>query len=137
MRNLLTDFDETLEAMALVEDRVGASWLTRQLASLENEDVDLTIHGALDHINRMKEAHRECLYTAEHKAEDEADAKWWLELAEDKMRYLFIVYGDGGWNRWGVRGNGEVMFSTMHSRGGEGKFSSDTEKAESLGFRTW
>lgn len=40
------------------------------------------------------------------------------------------IYGDGGWNRWHVYGDGEVVFSLHHGR------KEDAEKAASLGFRT-
>lgn len=43
-----------------------------------------------------------------------------------------VIYGAGGWNRYGVRANGDVYFIRLQSRS-----KADTTKARRLGFEIW
>jgi hypothetical protein len=125
-RNLHTHFDETLLAMAAIEDRSGDEWLSRQLRA--TEDDRYTIAFALKQsLDQLASA-----VGLETEAESDPDnAGWLLDAARTRLSSMEIVYGSGGWNRWGVRGDGRVLFSKYHERSG------DAEKAESLGFETW
>jgi len=115
-RNLLSNLDETLLAMAKIE---GDIWLLDQLESIQNADIWLGTNP--DDVPRVLPIETVGWALIECRREDEID--------EDAI--ACIVYGAFGWNRWGVRYDGEVIFSRYHARRG------DTEKAESLGFGTW
>lgn len=126
--NLLTNYDDTLLAMAEIE---GEGWLDRQLRA--TEDMQLTAPNMLKHIRRKHED------VAEYKKDLETETD--PEEIKAIEHYLDIfgdledpvgdsIYGSGGWNRYIVRGTGEVLFSRQH--GGE-----DTEKAKALGFNIW
>ena len=133
-RNILTNLEETLLAMSAVEDRSGTRWLQRQHQALDLlENVELT--GDPDDVDedlRQKvgytvgEALIEC--NGRSVMPDYFSQEDWDEMREG---IATIIYGSGGWNRWGVRYNGEVLFSRHHAREG------DTERAESYGFGTW
>ncbi len=58
---------------------------------------------------------------------------WWEQEDWDEMRegIACIVYGAGGWNRWGVKYSGEVLFSEYHTRSG------DLARVEDLEFGTF
>ena len=136
-RNVLTNLEETLLAMSAVEDRSGTRWLQRQHQALDLlENVEISeLTGDPDDIDEdtqsrigytVAAALVEC-YGRSVKP-DYISEKEWEEMREG---IATIVYGDGGWNRWGVKYTGEVLFSRYHEREG------DTKLAESLGFKIY
>ena len=48
-------------------------------------------------------------------------------LEEMREDYVASIYGQGGWNRYHVKGDGSVIFSKMHSE-------EEAQKAQELGF---
>lgn len=80
-----------------------------------------------------------------------------LQMATEENRYSFLgvltyfktrkkwgkdfpvgtIYGNGGWNRWHVYGDGEIRFSEHHSRQTAMAYEyNDTNEAKELGFKT-
>ena len=49
-------------------------------------------------------------------------------LEEMREDYVASIYGQGGWNRYHVKGDGSVIFSKMHSE------EEEAQKAQELGF---
>lgn len=132
VRNILTHQDDTLLAMAAIENRIGDSWLTQQLEAIEViRGYDLAyLSQRNDDGIQIKIAYTiaEALIECAPGRPDWADDETWEGM---QRGIACIVYGDGGWNRWGVRYNGEVLFSEYHTRSG------DLEKVEAAGFKTW
>lgn len=52
------------------------------------------------------------------------------EEGEEPEFYGNIIYGDGGWNRYFVRSDGEIFFSSRHTRSQE-----TILKAQEAGFQ--
>lgn len=122
--NLLSNYDNTLLAMADIE---GESWLNKQLSS--TEDSPFTVLQILKHLRVRVEEIEENKKDLEIETDPEEIAfleknikTWTNEIVGD------AIYGKDGINRWFVRGNGEVVFSKMHSS------PEDCKKAEELGF---
>ena len=113
-RNLLTSYDDTLLAMAEIE---GESWLNRQF----EQSGEYSTLGALKEIQRRQQEFKEWQPDPEY-----PDGKP-LDLNDT---ITTVVYGAGGWNRYVVRGTGEVMLSRGHAS------PADIKLAEQLGFRT-
>ncbi len=87
--NLLTNFEETINAMAEVE---GQDWL---LADQNDPDQSRCIGGAVEYLHKL---HSEGL-TDEY-------------LRENPV--VTDIYGVGGYSRWFIMLNGEVRFSQHH-----------------------
>lgn len=85
--NLLTNYEETLKAMAEVE---GGSWLRDDQGSSQKES---TTRGAIEHVKELLEK--------EHAKPEETDV-------------IYTIYGNGGVSRWMLMGNGDVLFSEFH-----------------------
>ena len=129
-RNILTDLDAALLAMAAIEDRRGDSWLTRQLEAVARlEGIDLDIFDIWDRSKHHVQA--DSISNAVEYTIGQAiiQCSQGFEMRQEGI--ACIVYGDGGWNRWGVRYNGEVIFSRYHTRSG------DLEKVIAAGFGVW
>ena len=107
-RNILTNLEETLLAMSAVEDRGNYYGKTQR--------VGYTVGEALIECNGRSVM------------PDYFSQEDWDEMQDGIGT---IVYGADGWNRWGVKYNGEVLFSRHHAREG------DIKLAESYGFKTW
>jgi len=84
--NLLTNYEETIRAMAEVE---GESWWN---GDQKSKKMDYTTRGAVEHLKKL----------AERKTEVEKDV------------VVFSVYGTGGVSRWMIMSDGEVRFSRFH-----------------------
>jgi hypothetical protein len=83
--NLLTNYNDTIEAMAEVE---GQAWLNGDQNSKNNN----TTQGAVEHINKTVSQ---------------------SSLVEDDDP-VYVVYGNAGVSRWIIKANGEVWFSEFH-----------------------
>jgi|GEM_PF-6273526 len=121
--NLLTNYDDTMLAMAELE---GEGWLDEQLNATESDE--LTVPNMLKYIKR---AHRE---TEENKAElavaTDPDDIAYLKRMLNRLETNTVgdaIYGTGGWHRYMVRENGKVLYTVSHGR-------TDAEKAKELGF---
>ncbi len=104
-KNLISNFDQTLEAMGYIE---GAGWLERQRDILTNQkEVSLptSVAGAQKFL--------------EERAEDEES------FGPDS----YCVYGQGGFHRYWVMSDGEVIFDSYYAQGQE------IEKAKRVGFK--
>ena len=125
-RNLLTDYDDTLLAMAEIE---GEGWLDRQLRATESDQI--TVPNMLKHIRlRQQEIdeHEKDL-EAETDPEEIESIKHYLDIFGDHRDFMInSIYGGGGWNRWFVRANGEVVLSRHHAS------SESIARAKELGF---
>ena len=134
MRNILTNLDETLVAMSSIEDRSGDYWLQTQRKALDLlKGVELTTDpDDLDKDLRQKVAYSVGAALIECKGRS-VKPDYWSQEDWDEMRegIATIVYGSGGWNRWGVQYDGGVLFSEYHARDG------DTKLAKAAGFKTW
>jgi hypothetical protein len=123
--NLLTNFDDTLQAMAEIE---GYDWLVKELRLIEkkknnnNGDYYQCLAGALEYLKKIREDIEE--------ETDPEEKKYSLDNFKDK---IFVVYGSGGWNRWFVNGFGEVKYSKYHAPAGVDN-SALFKKIEALGF---
>jgi hypothetical protein len=106
--NLLTNYEETVRAMAEIE---GEAWLS---GDQESKKTDLTTRGAIEHLKRL----------AGVDAEFRADG---IE-PEEYDSAVYSVYGNGGWSRWMIMRDGEVRFSKFHDP-------DKAKKAEAVGFR--
>lgn len=107
--NLLTNFEETLQAMAEIE---GHGWLEMQKREAPHGQ---NINGALEQLK-----------------------KWPDEASNPELKdtILIVVNGSGGGLRWGVTHSGEVKFSGFHvASGSQGQ--EQLEKAKALGFNIY
>jgi len=113
-RNLLTAYDETLLAMAEIE---GYGWLSVELDPKhpwsERDSVRSALKGLQHHRDANEKAKRE--------------GRDWAVLPETES--VEEIYGAGGWNRWIVLLNGDVMLFGMHAP------QEMRERAKALGFR--
>ena len=144
-RNILTNLEDTLMAMAAIEDRHGSSWLKQQRRMLDlvkSQGVDLSTlrDAAPEGLNR------EVAYTiGQAVIQCEACREKpdnWRQSSWDEMKegIACIIYGAGGWNRWGVQYTGEILFSKFHSRSSfvadsDGTEADDTTRAREAGFK--
>ena len=125
--NLLTNYDDTLLAMAEIE---GEGWLDQQLRV--TEDTQLSVPNMLKHIRKKHEdlAEHEKDLETETDPEEIESIKHYLDIFGDLEDSVGdTIYGSGGWNRYIVKGTGEVLFSRLHSG------TEDIEKAKELGFK--
>ena len=99
--NLLTNYEETIRAMAEVE---GEAWFNKDQNS---KKTDYTTRGAIEHLKRL------AAFDEELRSEGKEP--------EESGNAVYSVYGNGGWNRWMIMRNGEVKFSRFHNpqRAGE------------------
>jgi len=85
--NLLTNYEETLRAMAEVE---GGSWLRDDQSIGQKES---TTRGAIEYAEELLKK----------------------EQAKPEVTdVIYTIYGNGGVSRWKLMGNGEVWFSESH-----------------------
>jgi len=121
--NLLTNFDDTLQAMGEIE---GYRWLKEQIDDWEaakktGKMTELYVSGVLKFLDQMKK-----------KIEEEKDEEEKKYLQEHLQDYGCVIYGDGGWNRWFVDGKGNVRFSKYNATAlNKEKL---LEKVQALGF---
>ena len=112
--NLSKDYDNALLVMAEIE---GEGWLEGQLT---DPSPNVSAKAALEQVQRRQREFRE----------------WKSDYPGDKPPDLNdtvgdAIYGAGGFNRYFVRGNGEIIFSRSHST------AEDLAKAKKLGFEVW
>jgi len=93
--NLLTNYEETIRALAEVE---GEAWFN---GDQKKKNIENTTRGALEHLKRLAALDEE-LRSEGGEPEESENA-------------IYSVYGDGGWNRWMIMRNGEVRFSRFHN----------------------
>lgn len=133
-RNLLTHRDNTLLAMAEVEwlsmgDRGG--WLEDQLQQLEEPREcahDVSVAGAIKHVVEVRRKY--IRQVQEAKDNGKLDELWtWQTRPEiwEQQTCCYTIYGSGGFNRYHVRHNGDVVISGYNSK-------SAIPGAELLGF---
>ena len=107
--NLLTNYEETLQAMAEIQ---GVAWLESQM---REAPADLNVKGALAQLKMVA-------------------ANGISPELNDGI--LTTIYGAGGGLRWGVTFSGEVKFSGFHiASGSQGQ--DQLEKAKALGFKIY
>lgn len=121
--NLLTNYDDTLLAMAELE---GEGWLETQLNASKSDW--LTVPCAIDKIRESQETIEEDR-KALAVATDPKEINYLESMLEDAEEFLAgEIYGSGGGHRYFVRVTGEVVFSEMHG------LDSCARKAKALGF---
>ena len=121
--NLLTNYDDTMLAMAELE---GEWWFNRQLEA--TEDDELTVPNMLKHIRRTQQEAKENMEELATATDPETIA--YLKRMLDGWETDTVggtIYGAGGWHRYMVQADGKVLYSGMHGR-------EDAPKAEELGF---
>lgn len=130
--NIISDLDSALLAMAAIEDRTGDVWLKSQLDAvdlLEGYDLAYLAHDSNDGVQVWYTIGEALIELASVGVRpDDCDQESWDEIRD---QIACIVYGAEGWNRWGVRYNGDVIFSRFHARTG------DLDLAIQGGFETW
>lgn len=126
--NLLTNYDDTLLAMAELE---GEGWLNRQLHA--TEDTALCVPRALKYVRKKQQEISED--EEDLKNETDPEEKEWLKRNIEKARESNVtgadIYGSGGYHRYFVRPDGTVTFSAGHAT------LENIAKAKALGFETW
>ena len=105
----------TLDLMGQIE---GPDWLAQQ-----GRDASFTFDHALTVWRREVDR---ALDVAQ---EDDEHLAWFLLHPPEHTRA--VVYGEGGWTRYFVRFNGEIVFSVSHGSAHPKK----RARAEGLGFR--
>jgi len=85
--NLLTNYEETLKAIAEVE---GGSWLR---IDQEGKNKENSTRDAVEHAKELLEIEKANL---------------------EPTAVIYDIYGNGGVSRWKLMGNGEVWFSEFH-----------------------
>lgn len=108
--------DNALDLMAQIE---GERWKEKQLAITgeESSDWGVTFNAFLAEYRR---------YAARGSARDPAEVSLYVHHMHANMP---VIYGDHGWNRYGVRGDGAIEFLIMQARCDD-----DIDKAKALGF---
>lgn len=104
--NLLTNFDNTLQAMGEIE---GYGWMLREIEEQEafkktGKTTQQSIAGAMEFLDNVRK-----------RIEEETDAEEKKYLQESLPHHNYVVYGAGGWNRWFVDWQGNVYFSKYHA----------------------
>jgi hypothetical protein len=103
--NLLTNFDDTVEAMTQVE---GESWINIDKRKRDTgKDLGNTVFGAVEKFHKMA-------------------------IPGDNSGFVYDIYGSGGVSRWMVRADGSVEFSAHHD---QVEPREKTQKARALGFK--
>jgi hypothetical protein len=110
-RNLLTDYEGTFAAMAEVE---GSEYWK----NLNSKDEEYSTIGAVKYLESLRQK-----------------GTRFGGPSEDELPIVCEVYGDGGLTRWGVRIDGEVLFSEFHAKGPG--LEEKLEKAKRLGFKLY
>jgi hypothetical protein len=121
--NLLTNYDDTMLAMAELE---GEGWLNRQLSA--TEDDQLTVPNMLKYIRRKQKDVEEDMAELATATDPKTIAylermlaRWETDTVGDS------IYGAGGWHRYIVQADGKDLYSAHHGR-------TDADKAAELGF---
>lgn len=115
--NILTNFDNTIQAMAEIE---GYGWLEKALHHDNCRPSHECVQQALEDIKRFQDDQ------ARYKSTP--GDEWLIKDPDDDI--VAIIYGSGGWNRWQVFGSGRIQLSSLHSN------RETNEKAKRLGFGT-
>ncbi|NDB82189.1 MAG: hypothetical protein EB127_05525 [Alphaproteobacteria bacterium] len=108
-KNLLTNFDETFQAMKLIE---GDKWAKFQ---------------------EHNQHHPQTIYGAKAALESKLEDPYYSSEEEQNKPSGIVIYGEGGFTRYPVLYSGEVCFSEYHAKHHQNKL----EEAERSGFRIW
>ena len=124
--NLLKNYDDTLLAMAELE---GEGWLNDQLTALETDQ--LTVPHAIKLVKKHHKEIEEVRQDLEKETDPEEieSLQQYLKSLEQEKRVIGdAIYGSGGWHRYFMYSDGEVVFSGMHA------VEDMRSKAKELGF---
>ena len=124
--NLITNYDDTLLAMAELE---GPGWLEGALRDTDEQSVNFALK-QIERVNREIAEYTKDLET-EIYPEEVAFLKREIKHLQESTVSNVTIYGAGGDHRYFVKADGEVVYSAGHST------RADVQNAKDLGFSLW